>query len=67
MVGLKQLTAELVVEAAVKCLRVIQPSLSLPHSLPPSMSARYKIGADIAEACIVSTYLNILSKFLYCN
>lgn len=44
----------MVVEAAARCLNVIQPGLNIPPKLPPSMSARYKLGTLIAEACIVS-------------
>nr|CAD7432234.1 unnamed protein product [Timema monikensis] len=46
-----QFTTELVVEAAVRCLDVIQPGLGLPHSLPPNMAARFHLGASIAQAC----------------
>ena len=51
--SLKHFTTELVVEAAVRCLDVIQPGLGLPHSLPDSMSARFRVGASIAQACQV--------------
>ncbi|PNF40363.1 Coiled-coil domain-containing protein 22-like protein [Cryptotermes secundus] len=49
--SLKQFSTELVIEAAVRCLDVIQPGLGLPHSLPDSMSARFRVGASIAQAC----------------
>ncbi|KAG8223724.1 hypothetical protein J437_LFUL003630 [Ladona fulva] len=49
--SLQQFTTELVVEATVRCLRVIQPGLTLPVSLPSSMSARFRIGAEIAQVC----------------
>ncbi|XP_071452472.1 coiled-coil domain-containing protein 22 homolog [Hetaerina americana] len=48
---LQQFTTELVVEATVRCLRVIQPGLALSVSLPSSMSARFRIGAEIAQVC----------------
>lgn len=51
--SLKQFSTELVIEAAVRCLDVIQPGLGLPHSLPDSMSARFRVGASIAQACKV--------------
>ena len=54
--SLKHFTTELVIEAAVRCLDVIQPGLGLPHSLPDSMSARFRVGASIAQACKVITY-----------
>lgn len=52
--SLKQFTAEVVVEASVRCLNIIQPGLGLSINLPPSMSAKYKVGSVIAEACMVS-------------
>lgn len=54
VVSLKQFTAEVVVEASVRCLNIIQPGLGLSINLPPSMSAKYKVGSVIAEACMVS-------------
>ncbi|XP_046394778.1 coiled-coil domain-containing protein 22 homolog [Ischnura elegans] len=48
---LQQFTTELVVEATVRCLRVIQPGLTLSVSLPSSMSARFRIAAEIAQVC----------------
>lgn len=46
-------SSELVVEAVVSCLRVIDPSLGhgLPSSLPPGMSARFRVGTSLAQAC----------------
>jgi hypothetical protein len=55
--SLKQFSTELVIEAAVRCLDVIQPGLGLPHSLPDSMSARFRVGASIAQACKVMCVL----------
>ncbi|XP_039285512.1 coiled-coil domain-containing protein 22 homolog [Nilaparvata lugens] len=55
--SLQQFTTELVVEAAVKCLDVIvTPKLGLPTSLPQSMSARFRLGTTIAEACLELGY-----------
>lgn len=51
--SLKNFSTELVIEAAVRCLDVIHPGLGLPHSLPDSMSARFRVGASIAQACKV--------------
>lgn len=56
--SLKQFSTELVIEAAVRCLDVIQPGLGLPHSLPDSMSARFRVGASIAQACKVICILS---------
>ncbi|RXN23186.1 coiled-coil domain-containing 22 [Labeo rohita] len=51
--SVKQFTSELIVEAVVKCLRVIDPALGngLSHSLPPGMSARFRLGMSLAQAC----------------
>lgn len=53
--SVKQFTSELIVEAVVKCLRVIDPALGngLSHSLPPGMSARFRLGMSLAQACQV--------------
>ncbi|XP_067005460.2 coiled-coil domain-containing protein 22 homolog [Anabrus simplex] len=67
--SLKQFTAELVVEAAVRCLDIIQPGLGLPHSLPPSMSARFRLGANLAQVCMDLGYAGDIGyqTFLYSN
>lgn len=46
-------SSELVVEAVVSCLRVIDPGLGhgLPSTLPPGMSARFRVGTSLAQAC----------------
>lgn len=49
--SLKQFSTDMVIESAVRCLDVIQPGLGLPHTLPPNMSARFRLGASIAQAC----------------
>ncbi|ELU08217.1 hypothetical protein CAPTEDRAFT_173272 [Capitella teleta] len=45
-----QFSTELVVEGVARCLRVINPDLDLPYKLPPSMSARFRIGTSLASA-----------------
>ncbi|XP_015274946.1 PREDICTED: coiled-coil domain-containing protein 22 [Gekko japonicus] len=51
--SIREFTTELIVEAVVRCLRVINPSVgaSLSHILPPGMSARFRIGMSLAQAC----------------
>ncbi len=53
--SVKQFSSELIVEAVVRCIRVIDPVLgsSLPTSLPPGMSARFRVGMSLAQACQV--------------
>uniref|UniRef100_A0A1A8CEG9 Coiled-coil domain-containing protein 22 n=1 Tax=Nothobranchius kadleci TaxID=1051664 RepID=A0A1A8CEG9_NOTKA len=51
--SVKQFSSELIVEAVVRCIRVIDPGLggALPTSLPPGMSARFRVGMSLAQAC----------------
>lgn len=56
---LRAFTTELVVEAVVRCLRVINPDVGsgLSHLLPPAMSARFRLAMNLAQACMVSALL----------
>ncbi|XP_056278048.1 coiled-coil domain-containing protein 22 isoform X2 [Pseudoliparis swirei] len=69
--GVKQLSGELVVEAVVRCLRVIEPGLGspLPTALPPGMSARFRVGMSLAQACQDLGYKGEIGyqTFLYSN
>ncbi|KAG7471804.1 hypothetical protein MATL_G00101880 [Megalops atlanticus] len=51
--SVKQFSSELIVEAVVRCLRVIDPLLGngLSPTLPPGMSARFRLGMSLAQAC----------------
>ncbi|XP_054625737.1 coiled-coil domain-containing protein 22 isoform X2 [Dunckerocampus dactyliophorus] len=51
--SVKSFTSELIVEAVVRCIRVIDPGLgsALPTTLPPGMSARFRVGMSLAQAC----------------
>lgn len=53
--SVKQFSSELIVEAVVKCIQVINPGVgsTLPTSLPPGMSARFRVGMSLAQACQV--------------
>lgn len=53
--SVQRFSSELIVEAVVRCLRVIDPSVgaALPTSLPPGMSARFRLGMSLAQACQV--------------
>ncbi|XP_048191585.1 coiled-coil domain-containing protein 22 isoform X2 [Perognathus longimembris pacificus] len=52
--SLRAFTTELVVEAVVRCLRVINPVVgsSLSPLLPPAMSARFRLAMSLAQACM---------------
>uniref|UniRef100_A0A8V5GR30 Coiled-coil domain-containing protein 22 n=1 Tax=Melopsittacus undulatus TaxID=13146 RepID=A0A8V5GR30_MELUD len=51
--SVRDLTPELVVEASVRCLRAVNPTLGAPLSplLPPGISARFRLASDLAAAC----------------
>lgn len=53
--GVKQFSSELIVQAVVTCIRVIDPGLgcAMPTSLPSGMSARFRMGMSLAQACQV--------------
>ncbi|KAL6120234.1 ccdc22 [Pungitius sinensis] len=69
--SVKQFTSELIVEAVVRCIRVIDPGLGspLPTSLPPGMSARFRVGTSLAQACQDIGYKGEIGyqTFLYSN
>ncbi|XP_074057524.1 coiled-coil domain-containing protein 22 isoform X1 [Macrotis lagotis] len=67
--SLRAFTAELTIAAVVGCLQVLRPSLSAslsPH-LPPGMSARFRLGMSLAQACSDLGYTRELGyqSFLY--
>ncbi|KAF3696433.1 Coiled-coil domain-containing protein 22 [Channa argus] len=69
--SVKQFNSELIVEAVVRCIRVINPGLgtALPTSLPPGMSARFRVGMSLAQACQDIGYKGEIGyqTFLYSN
>ncbi|XP_074650144.1 coiled-coil domain-containing protein 22 homolog [Tubulanus polymorphus] len=68
--SIQQFDTELIIEATVRCLRVINSSLELPHhKLPPSMSARFRVGTSLAQACTDLGYRGEVGyqTFLYSN
>ncbi|KAI4884070.1 hypothetical protein NFI96_030664 [Prochilodus magdalenae] len=69
--SVKQFSSELIVEAVVRCLRVIDPSLGsgLSTTLPPGMSARFRLGMSLAQACQDLGYKGEIGyqTFLYSN
>ncbi|KAM7412356.1 hypothetical protein PAMA_022034 [Pampus argenteus] len=69
--SVKDFSSELIVEAVVRCIRVIDPGLggALPTSLPPGMSARFRVGMSLAQACQDIGYKGEIGyqTFLYSN
>ncbi|KAL8579947.1 hypothetical protein ACOMHN_060248 [Nucella lapillus] len=47
--SLKQFTTDHIVAAAVQCIKVINNDTDLPTTLPPGMSARFRMGASLAN------------------
>ncbi|XP_077975450.1 coiled-coil domain-containing protein 22-like [Styela clava] len=67
--SIAEFSTENVVEATVRCLKMINPDLKLSHSLPPGMSARFRIGSTLAQACQSAGYRSDIGyqTFLYSN
>lgn len=69
--SVKQFTSELIVEAVVRCVRVINPAMGggLSPLLPPGMSARFRVGMSLAQACQDLGYKGEIGyqTFLYSN
>ncbi|KAL5460593.1 hypothetical protein EMCRGX_G034048 [Ephydatia muelleri] len=51
VVNLQQFTADMVVEACVRCLKIINPDFDGTTVLPEAMSARYRMCSTLANAC----------------
>ncbi|KAM6925500.1 coiled-coil domain-containing protein 22 [Xenentodon cancila] len=69
--SIRQFSSELIVESVVRCIRVIDPGLggALPTVLPPGMSARFRVGMSLAQACQDIGYKGEIGyqTFLYSN
>lgn len=51
--SMTNITQETFIKAIIICLQKIQPTISIPHTIPRSMSARYQYGITVADACKV--------------
>ena len=51
--NLDNFSTEMVVKAAGRCLKIIQPELDISESLPHNMAARFHVGSALAQACKV--------------
>ncbi|XP_049290987.1 coiled-coil domain-containing protein 22 homolog [Anopheles funestus] len=67
--GLEPFTPSILVRTVSKCLLLIDPSLDLPHTLPPGMAQRFTVTARLAEACSTVGYRRDIGyqTFLYPN
>ncbi|XP_057312533.1 coiled-coil domain-containing protein 22 homolog isoform X2 [Hydractinia symbiolongicarpus] len=66
---LREFTVEMIVQAASKCLDHISEQYNIPSVLPPSMSARFRIGSSLAAACQELGFKGEIGyqTFLYAN
>ena len=48
--SLQGLSAEMIVEACVRCLEIIDPEFQSSKTLPEAMSARYRMCSTLANA-----------------
>ena len=48
--SLQALSADMIVEACVRCLQIIDPDFQSPKTLPEAMSARYRMCSTLANA-----------------
>ncbi|XP_002740143.3 coiled-coil domain-containing protein 22 homolog, partial [Saccoglossus kowalevskii] len=65
--SLKKFSTELVVAATVQCLRVIKDKFDISPNLPPGMSAKFRVGTALANACLELGYQGEIGyqTFLY--
>ncbi|KAL5012891.1 hypothetical protein ScPMuIL_011442 [Solemya velum] len=69
VVSLKQFSTELIVAAAVSCVKSISNENDLPSTLPGGMSARFRMGTTLANAIQELGYRGEIGyqTFLYSN
>ncbi|XP_054706190.1 coiled-coil domain-containing protein 22 homolog [Uloborus diversus] len=67
--SLREFTTENAIEGVVRCLKLVNPSLELSHHVPPNMSARYRLGSELATICTEMGYKGEIGyqTFLYSN
>ncbi|KPJ16884.1 Coiled-coil domain-containing protein 22-like [Papilio machaon] len=67
--SLNDLSVDLIVEAASRCISTINPNVKVPSKLPPGVSQRIEVAAQIAAICKDLGYKNDVGyqTFLYYN
>ncbi|CAH1400021.1 unnamed protein product [Nezara viridula] len=67
--GLEEFSTEMVVQAAARCLKIIQPDIDISDTLPQNMASRFHLSCAIAEACKGLGYNGDVGyqTFLYSN
>lgn len=48
---------DLIVEATIRCLEIIQPDIEISKIVPTNMAARFRLGGNLAQACLVTEIL----------
>ncbi len=59
--SLAQFTADMMVEACVRCLRATISDFQSPTRLPEAMSSRYRMCSNLANACQVNNCMTDLT------
>ena len=54
--SLQQFTTAMFVDATAQCLKMIKPGVDVPHKLPPSMSACFRVGSRLAAVIKVMSH-----------
>lgn len=60
--SLNDFSPEHLVRCVSKCVRLIQPDIDVPESLPPGIAQRYNVTTALAEACAVSYFFPFISR-----
>lgn len=65
--SLRKFSTEMVVAATVHCLRIITDQIDVSPNLPPGMSAKFRVGTVLANACLELGYQGEIGyqTFLY--
>lgn len=63
--SLQGLSANMIVEACVRCLEIIDPEFQSPKTLPEAMSARYRMCSTLANAIQVCKSCDRFISMLY--
>ncbi|KAK0162632.1 hypothetical protein PV327_006395 [Microctonus hyperodae] len=65
--NLSEFNTDLVVEATIKCLEIIQPDIEISKIVPTNMAARFRLCGSLAQACLELGYRGDIGyqTFLY--
>ncbi|KAK0085481.1 hypothetical protein PV325_000123 [Microctonus aethiopoides] len=65
--NLSGFNTDLIVEATIRCLEIIQPDIEISKIVPTNMAARFRLGGNLAQACLELGYRGDIGyqTFLY--